>query len=99
MFDRKERYARMRQAPCLHCGKPATSCRQLCAVCYRNKTIREQYATMNDTAERKGRPERQAGDPPYRCLWCSQWRCQEPLRTCSACAAWYRERALDMPAH
>jgi hypothetical protein len=49
-------------------------------------------------AETSGpKPERQSGDPPYRCLWCSRWRCRGPLEKCAGCDREYRDLAREMP--
>jgi hypothetical protein len=40
-------------------------------------------------------PVRQRGEPPYRCLYCSEYRCHVPLALCGDCRAWYERRCEE----
>jgi len=71
---------------CKHCGSCNIRCKQgLCYTCYTDDDVRFLYDKHDGEQLRDPRPERQPGDPKYRCLWCMAWKCDEPLRRCSDC--------------
>lgn len=91
---------------CRHCQrKDANKCRGLCVGCYYAVGVRDLYPTpmskLNraaDKADTETLTPRQPGEPPCRCLWCSEWRCGGPLQKCDDCQREYDERAATMPA-
>lgn len=54
------------------------------------------YGRMGADAEPDPRPERREGDPPYRCLFCMNWRCDRPLMLCRECEGWYFAASAGM---
>jgi len=43
--------------------------------------------------------ERQPGEAHYTCLWCSQWRCHQPLKKCEECQAKYEAAYAALPEY
>lgn len=90
--------------PCRHCGaRAANRARKLCSVCYGDPAVRPLYrpgrGNPRPAASRvKAPPKRKPGEPCYRCLYCSRFRCDGPLRLCGRCQDEYLERAGTMPA-
>lgn len=94
---------------CRHCRRPdrrVTRPRGLCWICYYRPDVIALYpSTSKYAAKGEGADDhtpvlepRQPGEPPHRCLWCSRWRCQGPLRKCGECEAEYQRLAAGMPA-
>lgn len=45
------------------------------------------------------KPDRQPGDPYYRCLHCSRYRCQRPLQLCPECQEAVERLLAGLPDH
>jgi len=81
---------------CRACGRRKTHQGfGLCWTCYR--TVGHTGDAYDRSEEEDRRQERRPGDPPFRCLWCGEWKCAGPLRQCEDCRQHYRELAMDMP--
>lgn len=90
--------------PCRHCGVHA-GChgRGLCRHCHADPVILVRYPrivtriTPRHVSALPPKPKRKPGDGTHRCLWCSRWRCNSPLKLCEACQQDYHARAVGMP--
>ncbi len=89
---------------CRHCCKRrVTRPRRLCIVCWNTPGVaalypigtRERYDHLEH--EDDPRPERQPGEPPYRCLLCMRWRCDLPLKRCTECHEEIMAATADFP--
>lgn len=84
--------------PCRHCrGRERCRGRGLCAVCYGTPAIRARYQDGRKTRGPKDDPGREPGQPLWRCLWCSRYRCHQPLKICGGCQKKYEERMKTCP--
>lgn len=89
--------------PCVYCRKGTPRRRGLCWECYYTPEIRTLYfgprpkkaGPEEDPPCRK--PPRKDGDPPFRCLWCNEYRCTERLKRCGDCDQEYAEAARGLP--
>lgn len=85
---------------CNGCGRDdcLIQARGLCKTCYRNPVVKAENPTQS---ELKTEPltsqiaPRQDGDAPHWCMWCGQWKCQEPIKKCAECQAEYQRRIAE----
>lgn len=98
---------------CQHCGKDMGRYprpRGLCYGCYKDVTIRLQYAanrkfapwakadaTMSHIYQEPKAGPRRAGDSSHRCFWCLKWRCERIFQLCPECQDELNERLKTMP--
>lgn len=71
---------------CLDCNATISRGAILCMHCAKVKN--------NDLSLKK--PIRMKGEKEQRCLWCGRFRCDDPLRLCDECQAWYDVRKAEL---
>lgn len=79
----------------------ATRPRGLCSRCYDDLNIREIHPpkiviTPEQEDIQPPKPVRKPRDPQYRCLWCSEYCCTEPLKKCSKCEQSYMKSLVRL---
>jgi len=89
-------HARRAAGVCVRCGEDSNG-RTLCPGCTVWKAERR-AALLAATREPLRLSERQPGDAYYRCAWCGEFKCEQPLKLCSGCQAEYQEMMAGMPA-
>lgn len=82
---------------CRRCRKRyANRPRSLCWGCYERHRCdypSEHYERLS--SERI--PLRLVADPPFRCMWCAEFRCRHWLSVRTDCLAWYARASVGMP--